>query len=182
MNLPKRNLLRGAASSAGLAVAAAAGLIRPSQVLAASPWAWPIFGEPTPTITSPTKAAPVKAASAKVETELQKALKAMQTAQPQDSDGIRIKAPAIAEDGASVFIEITSSLPAVDVLAVFVEQNPQQLVQAFLLAPETLAELQTRIKVAKSSRIWVVARSAGQFYKAITHVKVTIGGCGMGVN
>ena len=62
------------------------------------------------------------------------------------------------------------------------ESNPQPLVAAFWIGPDLVPEIKTRIKVAQTSNIWVVVRSGGQFFKASKLVKVTKGGCGIGLN
>jgi len=36
----------------------------------------------------------------------------------------------------------------------------------------------TRIKMAESSRVRILARAGGRFYATMREVKVTIGGCG----
>ena len=109
-------------------------------------------------------------------------LRKLRGAQAALSEHVHVGAPDIAEDGASVFLEIRTDLPDVDGLVLFAENNPQQLIAAFWLAPEVLPDLKTRIKLAVTSRVWVVARSQGQFYKNQKLVKVTVGGCGVGQN
>lgn len=153
MNQSRRNILRGTVSGAVLSVALAAGLMRPRS-----------------------------AAASAMRADLGNALRQLATTRPVMSDAIHINAPAIAVDGASFFLEFSSVLPDVDVLMVFVEQNPQPLVAAFKLAPEVLPLIQTRIKLSSTSRVLVVARSGGKFYSNEKTVKVTVGGCGAGFN
>jgi len=153
MNQARRNILRGTVSSAVLSVAVAAGVLRSRQVLASG-----------------------------MNNNMPDTFRALQTSSPAFTNAIRIKAPDIAVDGASVFIDISCALPEVDSLFVFVDRNPQPVIAAFQIAPEVLPALQMRIKVSKTAQVWVVARSAGQFYKTAKAVKVTIGGCGEGLN
>ena len=153
MNRARRSVLSGAVAAATLAVAVAAGMLRPRQALAAAPVL-----------------------------PLSDSLRALGNSNPTETAAIQIKAPDIAVDGSNVFIEFFSTLPNVDTLVVFVERNPQPFIAAFRLGPEVLPMLQTRIKVAETSRVWVVARSEGRFYKASKLVKVTVGGCGAGLN
>ncbi len=157
MNQARRQLLRGAFPSAALTVALAAGILRPAAAHA--------FGM-----------------AAGRDSGLAQTLRALQGSNPALSGAILINAPDIAENGASVFLRFACVLPDVDTLVVFVDRNPQPLVAAFHLAPEVVPDIQMRIKVAETARVWVVARSAGQFYKAFKAVQVTIGGCGAGVN
>lgn len=159
MNQARRSLLRATVSGALLGIALEAGLLRPGQALARE--------------TMPDAAS---------RTRLRENLRALQGSNPQPTDAILIKAPDIAENGASVFITFASALPEVESLVVFVDKNPQPLIAAFQLAPEVIPALQMRIKIAQTSNIWVVARSAGKFYKSAKTVKVTIGGCGAGMN
>lgn len=149
---PRRLWLKATLSTLTLSVAATAGLLKPRTA-----WARP--GELA-----------------------QGLLRKLHGVQATPSERVRISAPDIAEDGASVFLEINADLPEVDGLMVFAENNPQQLVAAFWLAPEVLPELRTRIKLAVTSRVWVVARSQGRFFKNHKQVKVTVGGCGVGQN
>jgi sulfur-oxidizing protein SoxY len=153
MNQVRRNVLRGTVSTAVLSVAVAAGILRPRQSVAAS-----------------------------LASSLPETLRALQNSNPVTSNAIQLKAPDIAVDGATVFIDFSCALPDVDALVVFVDRNPQPLIAAFQLAPEVVPALQMRIKVAQTAQIWVVARSAGQFYKTAKTVKVTVGGCGVGFN
>lgn len=158
MNTSRRHLLRGAVSAGTLAVAAAAGLLRPRAAMAQYP-RFPGTGN-----------------------ALTDALHALRASNPDFSDAVRIRAPDIAEDGASVFVDFACLLPGVDMFAVFADRNPQPLIAAFHLEPEVLPILQTRIKIQETSRIWVIARSNGHFYKSAKLVKVTVGGCGLGLN
>lgn len=153
MNQARRNILRGTVSTAVLSVAVAAGILRPREAEASS-----------------------------MNSRIPEALRALQTSNPTATNAIQIHAPDIAENGASVFINFQCALPDVDALMVFVDRNPQPLIAAFQIAPEVIPSLQMRIKVAQTANIWVVARSAGQFYRAAKTVKVTAGGCGLGVN
>ena len=153
MNQSRRNILRGTFSTAMLSVAAAAGILRPSRALASD-----------------------------MRYRLHENLRALQRADPAYTNAIWLKAPNIAEDGASVFIEFACALPEVDSLFVFVDKNPQPLAAAFQIAPEVVPALEMRVKVAQTAHVWVVARSAGKFYKTAKSVTVTAGGCGAGVN
>lgn len=153
MNQTRRHFLRGTVSTAALSVAVAAGLLRPDQAFA--------YG---------------------TESGVARRLRALHGSSAAMTDAIRIKAPDIAENGASVFISFACDLPEVDTLVVFVSRNPQPLVAAFQIAPEVLPEMQMRIRIAETAQVWVVARSAGTFYKAAKTVTVTVGGCGAGLN
>ena len=156
MNPARRRFLRGTVSSATLAVAVSAGLLRPRQA-----FAYPVIID-------------LKG--------MEEVLRSLSTSRPPPSENIRVLVPDVAMDGANVYLGISSTLPAVDVLAVFVEKNPQPFIAAFRLGPQTLPEVKILIKVSQTSPVWVVARSEGSFYRAARQVKVTVGGCGVGVN
>jgi sulfur-oxidizing protein SoxY len=160
MNPHRRLLLRQAMPGAAVSLALAAGLLRPGASWGGS------MNNPAGTQGQ----------------AIFDMLMALRSAQPTTSDAIRILAPTIAEDGASVYLECLAKLPDVDGFAVFVENNPQPLVAAFWIGPDLVPEIKTRIKVAQTSNIWVVVRSGGQFFKASKQVKVTKGGCGVGLN
>jgi len=153
MNQSRRNILRGTVSGAVLSVALAAGLMRPRSAAASS-----------------------------MRNDLGNALRQLASTAPVMSDAISLKAPSIAVDGASFFLEFSSVLPDVDALMVFVEQNPEPLVAAFKIAPEVLPLIQMRIKISRTSRVLVAVRSAGTFYSNEKTVQVTVGGCGAGFN
>ncbi len=161
MNPTRRLLLRGALPTATLSLAFAGGLLRPAPV-----WAWTAPGsyqsQPSPVVFE--------------------MLQNLRTAQPIPSADIRIIVPSIAENGASVYLECSSTLPEVDGFVVFVDKNPNPLIGAFWIGPELVPELKTRIKLSQTSNVWVIARSRGQFFKASKLVIVTTGGCGVGLN
>ena len=153
MKQARRSFLRSAGSSAVISVAIAAGILRPLSAQASSQ-----------------------------NVRLMQILRTLQTATPIQSDAVYLNAPAIAVDGTSVFIEVASSLPNVDALMVFVDRNPQPLAAAYYLAPEVIPEFQMRIKLMQTSQVLVVVHSDGKFYKTAKGVKVTVGGCGSGLN
>ncbi len=98
---------------------------------------------------------------------------------------ISIELPEIAENGSTVPLTVTVDAPMTaenyvsDVLVVS-EGNPNPGVITFHFTPMSgKAEAQTRIRLAATQNIVVVAKTnGGQFYTAQKQVKVTIGGCG----
>ena len=95
-----------------------------------------------------------------------------------DSVEITLNAPEIAENGAVVPVDITSTIPGTETIYVFAEKNPQPLAASFEFLPGADAFIETRIKMAESALIRVVVKAGGKFYTATKDVKVTIGGCG----
>ncbi|MFO1319323.1 MAG: thiosulfate oxidation carrier protein SoxY [Burkholderiales bacterium] len=110
--------------------------------------------------------------------KLEDVLKALGGVDAKASDEIQITAIEIAENGAVVPIGMTSRLPGTDTLAVLVEKNPNMLAAVFTLPAGTLPELQTRVKMAQTSNVYVLARAGGRFAYATKEIKVTLGGCG----
>ncbi len=156
MDALRRTLLKGAGATGALAAAIAAGVLKPSQVLAAE-WNRAAF-------------------DAK---DLTGALKGLGAAGTADSTAIVIKAPDIAENGAVVPVDVVSNLPNTISLAVLVDKNPLPLTSAFDFANGALPELALRLKMGQTSLVEAVAKTAdGKFFIAKKEVKVTVGGCG----
>ena len=154
MNALRRNVLKGAAGAGTVAVAVAAGLLRPTQALAA---------------------APRSAFEAKSVGDV---LKNMGTAAPADSKDIAIKAPDIAENGAVVPVEVSSSIAGTSMIAIIAEKNATPLVADFNLSGGAQGFVSTRIKMGQTSLVRAVVTAGGKSYTAAKEVKVTIGGCG----
>ncbi|MEO5377028.1 MAG: thiosulfate oxidation carrier protein SoxY [Magnetococcus sp. DMHC-6] len=97
---------------------------------------------------------------------------------------VKIDTPAKAENGALVRIPISVDHPMeannyIEKIAIFVDNNPKPLVGSFTLSPATgKAEIELRIKMAKASKIRVIAKSnSGKLYGAIQDIQVAEGGC-----
>ncbi len=94
-----------------------------------------------------------------------------------DSGDIKIKAPAIAENGAVVPIQVTSSVAGTESISIVVAENPSPLVASFNLhGSEPFVSI--RIKMSKTSDVLAVVKAGGSLHAAKQEVKVTIGGCG----
>lgn len=154
MNALRRNVLKGAAGAGAVAVAVAAGLLKPTLALAA---------------------APRSAFDAK---SLGDAMKSLGVSAPADSRDIAIKAPDIAENGAVVSVEVTSSIAGTTAIAIMAEKNASPLVAHFSLSGGTQGFITTRIKMGQTSLVRAVVTAGGKFYTTAKEVKVTIGGCG----
>ncbi|MBL8491548.1 MAG: thiosulfate oxidation carrier protein SoxY [Rhodocyclaceae bacterium] len=156
MDTTRRQLLRGAGATGALAAALAAGLLKPTQVLAAE-WNRAAFeAKESPAV-----------------------LKALGAASAADSKDLLLKAPDIAENGAVVPVEVTSNIPNTISLAVLVDKNPLPLSAAFDFANGAVPEMAVRLKLGQTSIVKAVAKTAdGKFYTVQKEVKVTVGGCG----
>ena len=93
------------------------------------------------------------------------------------SKKITLKIPDVAQDGAVVPITITSTLKNVNSIAIFAEKNPIPLIAKFELFPVTEAFVKTRIKLADTGTVTVIASAGNKLYRAQKKVKVAIGGC-----
>ena len=154
MNALRRNVLKSAAGAGAVAVAVAAGLLKPTLALAG---------------------APRSAFEAK---NVGDAMKGMNVSAPADSKDITIKAPDIAENGLVVPVEVTSGIAGTTAIAIIAEKNAQPLAADFDLMGGAQGFVSTRIKMAQTSLIRVVVTAGGKSYTAAKEVKVTIGGCG----
>jgi len=154
MNALRRNVLKGATGAGAVAVAVAAGLIAPARVLAATP------------------------RSAFDAKGMADAMKSLGLAAPADSKDITIKAPDIAENGAVVPVEVTSSIAGTSGIAILAEKNATPLVADFGFSGGAQGFISTRIKMANTSLVRAVVTAGGKTYTAAKEVKVTIGGCG----
>ena len=154
MNALRRNVLKGAAGAGAVAVAVAAGLLKPTQAMAA--WNKAAF-------------------EAKSVGDV---MKNLGVSAPADSKDISIKAPDIAENGAVVPVEVTSGIAGITSIVVIAEKNASPLVGTFNLSGGTQGFVSTRIKMANTSLVRAVVNAGGKSYTAAKEVKVTIGGCG----
>ena len=94
------------------------------------------------------------------------------------SDQVTLKAPEIAENGASVPITVEANLPQVETIALFSEENPRPFAAMFHPGPGVRPKVLLRIKMAESGDAIAVVKSQGKLYMGRRTVKVTAGGCG----
>ena len=154
MNALRRNVLKSAAGAGSVAVAVAAGLLKPSMALAGAPRS--AFEAKTPT----------------------DAIKGVGGANAADSKDIAIKAPDIAENGAVVPVEVTSAIAGTTAIAIIAEKNATPLICDFDLMNDAGGFISTRIKMGQTSLVRAVVTAGGKTYTSAKEVKVTIGGCG----
>ena len=97
---------------------------------------------------------------------------------PEESAEVTLKAPDIAENGAVVPVSVRSTLANVETMSIFVENNPTPLVVECIIPAGTEADVSTRLRMGKTSKVTAVVKADGKLYSASKEVKVTIGGCG----
>ena len=137
-----------------LVAALVLGLARPLAALAA--WNKEAFGAKTPA----------------------DALKSLGVPNAATSAELHIEAPQIAENGAVVPIEISSSIPGTSALIVLIEKNPFPLAARFDFKDGALPFVKLNVKMGETSDVRVIAEAGGKHYAAAKEIKVTIGGCG----
>jgi len=94
-----------------------------------------------------------------------------------ESADIKIKAPEIAENGAVVPVQVTSSIANTESISIVVSGNPTPMIASFNLHGSE-GFVSTRIKMGKTSDVLAVVKAGGALHAARQEVKVTIGGCG----
>ena len=155
MNNKRRILMKGGLAASTVGIAVGAGLLTPRSVLAK----WP------------EKSFQAENISAAMRNRLG-------SDQTSESGDIKIKAPDIAENGAVVPIEVSSTLPGVTSVAVLVEENARPLTASYELGTNTEPFISNRIKMGKTSNVIAIVKADGKLYSTKKSVKVTIGGCG----
>lgn len=153
--ITRRTFLHRTLAGSALAVAASAGLLHPTRVLAAT---WP-----------------AGAFEAKTIDDVLKGLYGTSTA--TDSKAIAIKAPIQAENGAVVPITVSTTLTNVESIAILVAGNPNPLVASVNLSGAE-GFFSARMKMGKTSDVKVIVKSGGKLHVATQQIKVTVGGCG----
>jgi sulfur-oxidizing protein SoxY len=106
------------------------------------------------------------------------AMKGIGVAAVAPSKDLVIEAPEIAENGAVVPVEITSTIVGTTSIAVLVDKNPFPLVGKFDFLGSALPFVKLNIKMGETSNVRVIAEAGGKHYVATKNIKVTIGGCG----
>lgn len=150
----RRLFIKRSAASGVLAVAAGAGLLMPTRVLAA----WP-----------------KKAFGSRSLSEV--LVNLMGTDRSTPNNKITIIAPTVAESGATVPFKVSTTLPDVVQIAILVEENPSPLATTVALSGAG-GYLTTRIKMAETSPVVAYVKSGGKLYTATQTINVSVGGCG----
>jgi len=158
MDMMRRTLLKGIGSSGVLAAALAAGVLKPTQVLAAD-WNKAAF-------------------EAKDVAGALKGIGATGAAESKESKDLILTVPEIAENGAVVAVTAVSKIPGTTSLAILVDKNPMPLSARFDFANGALPEALLNVKMGQTSLVRAVAQAGGKSYIVQKEVKVTMGGCG----
>ncbi len=100
------------------------------------------------------------------------------TENPPLSDQVKLDAPLQAENGAVVPIEISTTLPSPEAIAVIVPKNPTPLLTTIETTPRTGSYLRMRIKMGGTDKVMAYVKSGGSWHRAEQDVRVAVGGCG----
>ncbi len=155
MNLQRRILLKSTLAASATTVAISAGLLTPKAVFAA--WNTAAF-------TAKDVDAAVTGAFGGIE--------------KTESDKIKLDAPELAENGASVTIKVTSKLDKTESISILVRDNANPLTATFKLGANTEGFVMTNIRMGKTSDVIALVKADGKLYSTQQKVKVTKGGCG----
>ena len=98
----------------------------------------------------------------------------------EKTNNIKILAPDVAENGASVPITVSTSIKGIETLSIFIENNPLPLIASYNLRQYAIPNFSVRVKIAKSSPIHVVVRSQGKLLSFSKKIHVSVGGCAEG--
>ena len=153
MNTTRRLWLKAAGSAGLLTSAVAAGLLKPGRALA--DWDSAAFSA----------------------TRLTDALAAIGASGATTSLDVVVKTPDIAENGAVVPVEIVTTLPNVESIAILADKNPTPLIVQYTLT-DFDGMLTTRIKMRETAKVRAIVKAGGKLYTSAKEVKITIGGCG----
>lgn len=91
--------------------------------------------------------------------------------------GISIDAPEIASNGATVPITISSDLPNIKTINIFVEKNPRPYISTFFMNDGIDSSVAVRVKMRETSDVIAIVENESGFHVAKQSVKVTAGGC-----
>lgn len=94
------------------------------------------------------------------------------------STDIQITAPDRAENGAIVQVEVKSNIANTEAISILVDKNPTPLIANFMFSNGAEPFVITRIKMAETSDIKVVAKVGNQYYTNTKNVVVLENGCG----
>lgn len=154
--MKRRSFLQGTLATGAAAVAANAGLLTPSTVLAK--WNEEAFNAKN----------------------VDDGLNAMfGSSSMSESGDIDLSAPAIAENGAVTPVKIDATkMDGVESIAIMATKNPSPMVCRYDFAGPAVGYVSTRIRMGETMNVVAIVKAGGKLYKKEQEVKVTIGGCG----
>jgi sulfur-oxidizing protein SoxY len=148
-------VLKAGGGAGALALALAAGLLRPEEAFARD-WNKAAFDT----------------------RNFADTVKALGGSTSAESGEVQITAPDIAENGAVVPISAESRLAKTQAIAIMIEKNPNTLSANFEIPAGTDPFVTTRVKMAETSNVYALVKADGKYFHAVKEIKVTLGGCG----
>lgn len=97
--------------------------------------------------------------------------------EPTESGDIKIDAPEIASNGATVPVTISTDMENVKSISVLVEKNPRPYISTFFINNQIESSISVRIKMRETSDVIAIVETADGKFIAKQPVKVTAGGC-----
>jgi sulfur-oxidizing protein SoxY len=105
-------------------------------------------------------------------------LHALDAASPVESPQVHLSGPDIAENGAAVPFDCSTSLPGVRRMLLLVEKNPFTLSAVFDVSEAVEPAFSIRLRMDQTSSVFAVALLAdGRALYAVKNVRVIVGGC-----
>lgn len=108
---------------------------------------------------------------------LQAVYDALGLPRPEESPAIHIDVPDVSENGANVAIEVSVRLPGVERLLLIAESNSFPLLADVSFSKRSEPWIETRVKLADSTRVRVIVQANGNLYASSRQVQVIAGGC-----
>jgi sulfur-oxidizing protein SoxY len=93
------------------------------------------------------------------------------------SNNIELNCPEIAENGAVVPVEVKCHIPNTEAIVILVEKNPNPLIANYIFGKNARPWVTSRLKMAESSKVTVLAKVGNQYYQTDKLVQITLGGC-----
>jgi len=153
----RRTVLKGVISASTLALVATSGLLLPQRVLAH----WPTD-------------------AFKAETVEDALLALLGQAEIVDDSLVQFKVgspPSYAVNGASVPIEVESTLKDIERVLILVDKNPNPLAMSLDFTSAVRLPFKSMIKIKEDALVIAVVRAGGKLYKTSRMVEIDIGGC-----
>lgn len=110
-------------------------------------------------------------------TEYDAALKGIIGEETPEEGHVEIEANDIAENGATVPVQVSSDLSNVESISILVENNPRPWIATQRFHGKAEPFVSTRIKMRETSNVIAIVKADGKLYMGAKSIKVTAGGC-----
>ena len=110
-------------------------------------------------------------------TEYDESLTAVTGGSETQEGSIKIEAPEIASNGATVPITVSSDMENIKSISVLVDKNPRPYISTFFINEHLEASVSVRVKMRETSNVVAIVETDSGHFMAKQSVKVTAGGC-----